>query len=83
MLREVRVPGGEPYDTLIVSHFHQYNPLRRAIMNGSVVGYNEYVKDKLKARWEPPIQAFWLCTPENGNTVQLPVFCGDRKKEGW
>lgn len=83
MAREVAAPGGEPYDCLVVSHFHQYNPLRRAIMNGSVVGYNEYVKDKLRARYEPPIQAFWLTTPENGNTVHLPILCGDRKKEGW
>ena len=82
MLREVRAPGGEPYDSMIVSHFHQYNPLRRAIMNGSVVGYNEYAK-QIKAGWEPPTQAFWLVTPEHGTTIHAPIFCSDRAAEGW
>lgn len=83
MSREVAAPLGQPYDRLLVSHFHQYNPLPRALINGSVVGYDEYAKDKLRARYEDPIQAFWLTTPERGSTINLPVFCGDRKREGW
>lgn len=83
MRREVAMPGGEPYDAMVVSHFHQYNALARAIMNGSVVGYNQYAKDKLRARWEPPQQAFWIVTPENGVTLHAPVLCSDRKSEGW
>lgn len=83
LVREVDAPDGQAYDRFLVSHFHQYNVLGRGTINGSVVGYNEYAKDKLKARWEPPQQALWIDTPENGPTMHLPVLCSDRKAEGW
>lgn len=80
---EIGAPTGQPYDKLIVSHFHQYNALSRAIINGSIVGYNEYAKDKLRAPWEPAQQAFWLVTPENGPMHNTPIIVQDRKREGW
>lgn len=78
----VEVYDGEPYDCLLVGHFHQYHGLPRAIINGSVVGYNEYAKDH-KFRPERPQQAFWLTTPENGPTMHLPILVADRQAEGW
>lgn len=84
MAQEVSSPTGEPYDKLIVSHFHQYHDIPRVVLNGSVVGWNEYAKDKLKARWEPAQQAFWIVTPELGPTMHFPVIVQESaEKEGW
>lgn len=78
----VEIADGEPYDCLLVGHFHQYHALPRAIINGSVVGYNEYAAGK-KFRPELPKQAFWLTTPEHGPTMHLPILAMDRGREGW
>lgn len=78
----MEVTDGEPYDMLLVGHFHQYTTLPRAIINGSLVGYDEWVKRK-KFRPEPPKQAFWITTPEHGPSFHLPILAGDRRSEGW
>lgn len=78
----VEVADGEPYDMLLVGHFHQYHGLPRAVINGSLVGYNEYAKNR-KFRPEPPKQAFWLTTPEHGPSMHLPILPGNRKSEKW
>jgi hypothetical protein len=33
--------------------------------------------------FEIPQQACWLMTPEHGMTWTAPIFCQDRKAEGW
>jgi hypothetical protein len=33
--------------------------------------------------FEQPQQALALITPEKNITFQAPVFCADRKREGW
>lgn len=72
-----------PYDLMLVGHFHQYHSLPRAVINGSVCGYNEYARGK-RFRPETPQQAFWLFTPERrGVMMNLPIFAGDRSEEGW
>jgi len=62
------------YDTLVIGHFHQYMTLNRVIVNGSVVGYNEYAID-LDFPFEPPKQACWVTHPKWGITFHVPVFC--------
>jgi hypothetical protein len=78
----MEIVDGEPYDTMLVGHFHQYTTLPRAIINGSLKGYDEYAKRK-KFRPEVPKQAFWVTTPENGPSFHLPILSLDRDKEGW
>lgn len=78
----MEITDGEPYDTMLVGHFHQYTTLPRAIINGSLKGYDEYAKRK-KFRPEPPKQAFWVTTPENGPSFHLPILSMDRTAEGW
>ena len=34
-------------------------------------------------RPERPQQGFWLTSPEHGPTIAAPIFCDDRKAEGW
>ena len=63
----------QSYDVLIMGHWHQYTPLRRLIVNGSLKGFDEYSKHR-GFDFEPPIQAVWVTHPENGITVHWPIF---------
>lgn len=69
---------GMPYDVLVMGHWHQLRYLGQIIVNGSLVGFNEYA---LKSRfdYEPPMQALWLTHPVRGLTFQESVFADDPK----
>jgi transposase-like protein len=70
---------GEPYDTLLMGHWHTYVPLPRVIVNGSIKGYDEYAKLALRARPEAPSQALWFTHPEHGITSHWQVFVEQRE----
>ncbi len=74
--------GKAPFDWLVMGHWHQYFQGRGIIVNGALKGYDEYAYVN-NFRYEPPQQAFFLVSPEHGCAFSAPVFCGDRKKEGW
>lgn len=63
---------GMDYDTMLIGHFHQLMQLRRYIVNGSLVGYNEYAYNN-NFGYEPPQQALWITHPEHGITFSMPV----------
>jgi len=69
---------GMPYDVLVMGHWHQLRYLGQIIVNGSLVGFNEYA---LKSRfdYEAPQQALWLTHPMRGLTFQEGVFAEDPK----
>lgn len=75
---------GTPFDVIVMGHWHQLisAPTQGLIVNGSLKGYDEYASLN-NFRAEPPQQAMWLVTPERGITVTAPLFCHDRKAEGW
>lgn len=66
------------YDTMICGHWHQYMPLPRLIVNGSLKGYDEYA-NQMNFEHEPPQQALWLTHPNLGITFHMPVIL-ERKK---
>lgn len=70
---------------LVLGHWHSLimAPGQGVIVNGSIKGADEYSAMVLNAPSERPQQAAWLTTPENGPTLQVPVFCDDRAAEGW
>lgn len=73
----------QPFDHMVVGHWHTYVNLPRGTINGSLKGYDEYARTKAFA-FEEPIQALWLTTPERGITMRSPIYCqADRKREGW
>jgi len=75
--------GEQPFDYMALGHWHQWTPPGRGvIINGALKGFDEhaYVSNY---RYEPPIQGFWITTPENGIALTAPIFCGNRKAEGW
>jgi hypothetical protein len=70
---------------MVMGHWHQLimAPGQGLIVNGSTKGYDEFVATVINAPPERPAQAAWLTTPEHGPTLQFPIFCDDRKAEGW
>lgn len=72
----------QPYDHLVIGHWHRLSWLGDVIVNGSSKGTDEYAHIGAFGH-EPPQQALWLTTPERGMTMQAPIFVADRKAEGW
>lgn len=66
---------GLDFDTLVSGHWHQYTPLPRVIVNGSLIGPGEYSIGKLRAFPERPQQALWFVHPTNGIVSQQAVYC--------
>lgn len=75
---------GTPFEVMVCGHWHQLisAPSQGLIVNGSLKGYDEYASLN-NFRAEPPQQAMWMVTPERGITMTAPIFCQDRKAEGW
>jgi predicted phosphodiesterase len=70
---------GQPYDTILMGHWHQYTPLRRIIVNGSLKGYDEWSK-AMRFSPEAPTQALWFTHTHHGITCHWPVFVGETEK---
>lgn len=73
---------GDPYDVMIVGHFHQYMTIPGVIVNGSLKGLDEFAFEH-NFGFEEPQQAFWITTPEHGPSFHVPIRPMDRKREGW
>ncbi|WP_216361090.1 hypothetical protein, partial [Comamonas thiooxydans] len=72
----------QEYDTLVIGHFHQLIQMKRVIVNGSLIGYNEYAYAN-NFGYEPPQQALWISHPQHGITFSMPVNVGeDHGKKG-
>lgn len=63
---------GQEYDTLVLGHFHQLVQMKRVIVNGSLIGYNEYAYTN-NFGYEAPQQALWISHPRHGITFSMPV----------
>ena len=71
-----------PWDVLVMGHFHQSFFHHDFIVGGAVVGYNEFAYQKNYVP-EPAKAALWLNTPERGISTYMPVHVQDREAEGW
>jgi hypothetical protein len=71
----------QDYQTMLLGHFHQYVHLTKLIINGSLVGYNEYAYIN-NFPYEDPAQALFLTHPKHGITFRMPVFATDRMTKG-
>jgi len=72
----------QPWDVLVMGHFHQSYFLHGLIVGGSVIGYNEFAYS-CNLPFEEPVASLWLNTAERGITTYAPVFLLDKKAEGW
>ncbi|MBU9200019.1 hypothetical protein KTD31_01200 [Burkholderia multivorans] len=66
---------GQEYDTLVIGHFHTLMQMKRIIVNGSLIGYNEYAYAN-NFGYEAPQQALWITHPTHGITFSMPVNVG-------
>jgi len=73
---------GQGYDLLVMGHWHTLTLGKSFIVNGSLVGQQEYSFIG-NFGFEQPQQACWLMTPEHGMTWTAPIFSQDRQVEGW
>lgn len=68
---------GRDFDTIVMGHWHTYIPrseASRAIVNGTLKGYDEYARLFLRAPFAKPSQALWLVSPKHGIAAQWPVY---------
>lgn len=79
---KVQMAIDDPYDYLVLGHWHQYMTLPRIILNGSLKGYDEFARGH-NFGFEVPQQAFWITTPEHGVTFSAPIQPMNKSKERW
>lgn len=66
------------YDTIVMGHWHQLMQTQKFIVNGSLIGYNEYAYNN-NYGFESPRQALWITHPERGITFHMPVQVDGKK----
>ena len=77
---------GKPYDTLILGHWHQTMWRPHVIVNGSLVGYNEYAIQG-NFGYDAPKQMMWLTNARFGPVSPMEIWCeepkGDVSDSSW
>ena len=74
---------GRDFDTLLMGHWHTYIPRGDAvpaIVNGSMIGYNEYARLALRVPYSRPSQALWFVHQDHGITAQWQVYLDDKRQ---
>lgn len=59
-----------------IGHWHQWIPLRRCVVNGSLIGYSPYSL-RIGADYEDPVQAFYIFDSKRGKVEQSQIFVID------
>lgn len=68
-------------DYTVFGHWHQHCDLNWAVGNGSLIGYAPYSL-WIKARYEPPSQAFFLIDRERGKDYVSPIWVDPQGRRG-
>ncbi len=71
---------GLPYDIMLLGHYHQLMWHSRFIANGSLIGYNEFASNVLRANYEAPKQALFIVHPDHGINYQVNVLVEHSQK---
>jgi len=80
--RQRQAAVNQPYDQLVMGHWHSLTFGRDWVVNGTTKGMDEYSHIS-NFGFEVPQQGMFLITPEHGRTWTAPIYCQDPKKEGW
>lgn len=67
---------GAHIDTMLVGHFHTYLELEYGYANGSLPGYSEYARGRMRARPKPPLQLLLHVHPTRGITSARKILVG-------
>ncbi len=62
-----------PFDVLLMGHWHTLIWGSNYVVNGTLKGFDEFAMS-LSITPEPPSQALWLTTAKHGRTILLPVY---------
>lgn len=68
----------QPFDKIIMGHYHQRLWLPRATVCSTPKGFDEYARLKLGAKPDRPCQPLWFVHPSNGETAHWDVYCDDK-----
>jgi hypothetical protein len=63
----------QPFDYLLMGHWHTLIWGSGQIVNGSLKGFDEFAMT-LSVTPEPPAQALWLTNEKHGRTLLMPVY---------
>jgi len=63
----------QPYDYMVLGHWHQYIMAKGIIVNGSLKGADEY-SFQSNFDYELPTQALWVTHPIWGITARWPIY---------
>lgn len=63
-------------DLDVFGHFHKFMDGGNFICNGSLIGMSPYGV-RIKCRFEPPRQSFFIVDRDHGKTVVAPIFVSD------
>lgn len=70
----------QPFDLMMMGHWHQLLMMETLIVNGSVKGYDEFAYT-LNLPFEKPQQACFVVHPERGITYRMPIICNGYEKQ--
>lgn len=70
---------GKHADITVIGHFHQFVDENFAVVNGSLIGYNAFAQS-IKARYEPPRQAFFLVDRDRGKKEVSPIYVDEMQR---
>jgi hypothetical protein len=70
---------GKYADISHIGHFHQFLDENFAVVNGSLCGYNAF-SQSIKARYEPPRQAFYLIDKDRGKIDVSPLYVDSKQR---
>lgn len=74
--------AGMPMETMVIGHLHQLINIPGVIMGGCLKGMDEFAFG-INVPPADAAQALWITTPERAQTIWMPVYVQDRKREGW
>lgn len=70
----------QPFDVLLMGHWHQLVMTEKLIINGSIKGADEY-SYQLNVPLEDPKQALFIVHPDYGITYRCPILCNGYEKK--
>jgi hypothetical protein len=68
-------------DVHCIGHFHQLRDFGRAVVNGSLIGFNGYAQE-IRAEFEPPQQALFYMDSKRGKVMNTKLWVEDREGGG-
>ena len=61
-------------DLDLFGHWHTFQQSRTWLCNGSLIGYNAFALQVVKASFEPPAQTYFLFDKKRGRTMTAPIL---------